>query len=179
MLKKTITFNDLDGNPITEDFYFNLSKAELAEMELSVKGGMKARLESIIESEDGAKIIAAYSDILRRSYGRRSLDNRSFVKSQDAWENFVGTEAYDQLFMELITDAKKSAEFIAAIMPKELAEQAGLVSGKTTTVELPKPPAVPSFSFTENEINTPLTSDQILRMSPEEFVALQKRRMEG
>ena len=40
MLKKTITYTDFDDNERTEDFYFHLSKAEIAEMELSENGGL-------------------------------------------------------------------------------------------------------------------------------------------
>ena len=40
MLKKTITYTDYNDNERTEDFYFNFSKAELTEMELSTVGGL-------------------------------------------------------------------------------------------------------------------------------------------
>lgn len=176
MLKKTITFSDLDGNAVTSDFYFNLSKAELTEMELSTKGGMQAYLQSIIASEDGGAIIQAYKDILRRSYGRRSADNQSFVKSEAAWDHFVGTEAYSILFMELCTDAEKSAEFINGVMPADLIA-AAKKEAANVQVELPQPKqAVPQFVYGEDTRQP--TQAQLLSMSPEEFLALKQHRME-
>lgn len=132
MLKKTIEFRDLDGNPLKEDFYFNLTKAELAEMELGKKGGMQAYLQQIVADEDGSQIIAAFKQILAKSYGKRSEDGRRFIKSDELTEEFLQTDAYSELFMELVTDAKSASEFINAIVPQGLAEK------KTVDVELPK-----------------------------------------
>lgn len=123
MLKKTITYNDLDGNQVTEDFYFHLSKAELTEMELSHGGGMREYLTEIVKSENGGKIIAAFKDILAKAYGQRSADGKSFIKSPEISTYFMGTEAFSQLFMELVTDAKASSEFVAGIMPTDISKQ--------------------------------------------------------
>lgn len=123
MLKKTIEYNDLDGNKVTEDFYFHFSKAELAEMELSMGGGMRAYLQDIIGSENGGQIIATFKDILSKAYGRRSDDGKSFLKSPEISAHFLGTEAFSKLFMELVTDAQKSAEFITGVMPAEISDK--------------------------------------------------------
>lgn len=40
MLEKVITYTDYDGNERKEKFYFNLTKAELTEMELSMREGL-------------------------------------------------------------------------------------------------------------------------------------------
>lgn len=123
MLKKTITYPDLDGNPVTEVFYFNLSKAEIAEMELRHQGGLGAYLQRIVESQDGAAIIDTFKDIIRKAIGRRSEDGRRFVKSEEIADDFMQTEAYSQLFMELVTNADAAANFINAIVPADM-EQA-------------------------------------------------------
>lgn len=116
MLKKTIAYNNLDGEAVIEDFYFNLTKAELMKMELSEDEGFKEHLEKIVKSGKGRDIIAAFETILRAAYGERSPDGR-FIKSPAAFDAFTATEAYSDLFFELVTDAKKSAEFINAIIP--------------------------------------------------------------
>lgn len=122
MLKKTITFNDLDGNSLTEDFYFNLTKAEIAEMELSQKGGLSEHLKAIIASEDGKAIISTFKEIISMAVGRRSEDGRKFEKSQDITNNFLQTEAYSEMFMELVTNAKAASAFIVAIIPSDMSE---------------------------------------------------------
>lgn len=121
MLKKTITYDDLDGNPITEDFYFNLSKAEIARMELSQHGGLSGHLKRIVEANDGAKIISTFEEILTKSYGLRGADNKTFEKSDAISQAFMQTDAYSVLFMELVTDADASATFIHGIIPASIA----------------------------------------------------------
>ncbi len=148
MLKKTITYKDLDDNDITEDFYFNLNKAELAKMELYRAGGMQAYLQGIIDSDDGEQIIGAFENILEMSYGVRSDDGKTFMKSPEIFQQFKHTDAYAELFMELVTDAKASAEFITGLVPAGLAEEVkasqkfqSLSSGvqKIQDLELPAP----------------------------------------
>lgn len=117
MLKKTISYTDYDGNERTEDFYFNLSKAELGEMELSTAGGMEKMLKSIVADEDGKRMIEIFKDIILKSYGVKSLDGKRFIKSAELREEFSQTEAYSNLFIELLTNADKASEFINGIMP--------------------------------------------------------------
>lgn len=114
-----MTFKDLDGNDVTEDFYFNLNTAEIAEMELSKEGGLGSYLQTLIESGDGGKIIAAFKDILRASVGKRSEDGRRFIKNQDIIDEFMQSNAYSDMFMELATSPDLAAEFVRAIVPAE------------------------------------------------------------
>lgn len=120
MLKKTITYTDYDGNKRTETFWFNLNKAEVAEMELSEKGGMKKMIEHIVETEDGAKIIATFKEMILKSIGEKSPDGKRFIKSDKFREEFEQTEAYVELFMELSTNAEAGAAFVNGIMPADL-----------------------------------------------------------
>jgi hypothetical protein len=125
MLKKSITFNDLDGNPVTEDFYFNLSKAELAEFEMSEAGGMKVRLESIIENaeKDPGSVIREFKNIILMSYGVRSDDNKRFIKSEEMSNAFMQTDAYSELFTQLVTDPAQAISFINGIVPFDVSDQ--------------------------------------------------------
>lgn len=117
MLKKTITYTDYNGSQRTEDFYFNLSKAEIAEMELSVNGGYSQMLKDIVAAEDGAQIMAHFKEIILKSYGEKSQDGKRFVKSQELSAAFAQTEAYSELFMELITNPNAAADFVNSIIP--------------------------------------------------------------
>ena len=120
MLKRTITYTDYNGSERTEDFYFNLSKAELMEMEMSIPGGMKGMLERIIAAQDTTKIIKIFKKILLKAYGEKSEDGKRFIKSDELSKAFSETEAYTILFVELAQDAKKAAEFINGIIPSGL-----------------------------------------------------------
>lgn len=117
MLKKTITYTDYNGNSRTEDFYFNLSKAEIAGMELSATGGLEKTLTNMVENQDGKQIMETIRDLILNSYGEKSVDGRRFVKSKEMSEAFAQTEAYSELFMELVLDADKSAAFVKGIIP--------------------------------------------------------------
>jgi hypothetical protein len=124
MLKKEITYKDLDGNPLTEVFWFNLRQDEIAEMELSkIGGGLSGYLKAIVADNDGEAIIRTFKEILSKSYGIRNADNRAFDKSEEISRHFLMTDAYRVLFMELVTDADASAAFIKGIVPEELSEK--------------------------------------------------------
>ena len=120
MFKKTITYTDYNGNERTEDFYFNLSKAELMEMEMSMPGGMKAMLERIISAQDTGKIIETFKKILLKAYGEKSEDGKRFIKSPELSKAFSETEAYSIMFTELAQDATKASEFVNGIVPSSL-----------------------------------------------------------
>src|SRR5690606_63211 len=111
MLKKTITYIDYDGNERTEDFYFNLSKAEIMEMELSMPGGMAQTLNKIVAAQDGEKIIKIFKEIILKAYGEKSPDGKRFIKSEELSAAFSQTEAFSQLFVELATNADAAAQF--------------------------------------------------------------------
>ena len=131
MLKKTITFKDLDGNQLEEDFYFNLSKAELAEMEIgeTKHGGMSGILQKIIEEEDGKKIVEMLNEIIKSAYGVRSDDNRRFIKNEQVWEDFYHTDAHSELLFELYTDPQSASAFMKGIAPAEVGDKMEDVSG--------------------------------------------------
>lgn len=120
MLKKTITYTDYNGVERTEDFYFNLSKAELMEMELSAVGGLGDTIQKIISAKDNPAIIKIFKDLVLKAYGEKSADGKRFVKSSEISAGFEQTEAYSNLFMELATDADAAASFVNGIIPKDL-----------------------------------------------------------
>lgn len=124
MLKKTITYNDYNGVERTEDFYFNLSKAELMEMEMSISGGLTEMIEKIVATKDAPAIMKIFKELVLKAYGEKSADGKRFEKKNGALaEAFAETEAYSQIFMELATDADKAAEFVNGIMPSDIAKQ--------------------------------------------------------
>lgn len=126
MLKKNIKYVDYDGNDRAEDFYFNLNKAEVIELQLGTVGGLTKTLEKIVQEKDTSRIIEYFKTIILKAYGEKSADGRRFIKSQEMRDAFEQTEAYSELFMELASDAKMAAEFINAVLPKEAADAIGV-----------------------------------------------------
>ena len=124
MLKKTITYTDYDGVTRTEDFYFNLSKAELVKLTMRKNGTFEDYIRSIIAAKNVTALYTLFSDIIDMSYGKKSDDGRRFMKSPAILADFKETPAYDNLIMELATDDKASSKFIQAVMPKDLVSQA-------------------------------------------------------
>lgn len=118
MLKKTITYIDYNNTKRTEDYYFNLSKAEIAEMQMSTAGGLDERIKRITDGLDGPEIFKFFKETIAKSYGVKSADGKRFMKSPELTQEFFETEAYSVLLMELLeNDGKNAAEFINAIIP--------------------------------------------------------------
>lgn len=118
MLKKTIKYTDYNGIERTEDFYFNLSKAEILTMEMGTEGGFAEMINKIVKAQDMPAIIDVFKKIVLMSYGQKSPDGKRFIKSDEASKEFSETEAYSNIFMELATDAKAASDFINGIVPK-------------------------------------------------------------
>lgn len=123
MLKKTIKYVDYNDEEREEDFYFNLSKAELAEMELSTDGGLAETLNKISSTRDMPKLVQMFKGIILKSYGEKSPDGKRFIKSEELSTAFSQTEAYTQLFMELASSADAAAAFVKGIMPADVRKQ--------------------------------------------------------
>ena len=128
MLKKTITYTDYNDVERKEDFYFNLNKAELMEMEMSTTGGLAEMINRIVAAQDTAAIIKVFKDLVLKAYGEKSADGKRFLKVDENGrplsKNFEQTEAYSILFMELATDADEAAKFISGIVPADAAAKA-------------------------------------------------------
>ena len=135
MLKKTITYTDYNDVERTEDFYFNLNKAEIAEMEMSYAGGLTTYINRIIAAQDNPTLVKLFKDLILMSYGVKSDDGREFVKNDEIRNKFKHTEAYSILFMELSTNADAAAEFVTGIIPKDLAKD--LPDPKTIVANTP------------------------------------------
>lgn len=117
MLKKTITYKDYNGVERTEDFMFNLTKAEILEMQLTKDGGMDAAIKKIVDAKDAPEIMKVFKDLILRSYGIVSDDGRRFIKSKEISDSFAQTEAFSMLFMELATDTDAASAFVNGIVP--------------------------------------------------------------
>ena len=127
MLKKTINYVDYNGNERTEDFYFNLTEAEILEMEMSQTGGLAESIQRIVQAQDIPAIIKVFKDLVLRAYGVKSPDGKRFIKNDSLREDFEQTEAYSKLFMELSTNPDKASEFINKIVPANMSEKVNAI----------------------------------------------------
>src|SRR4026207_333618 len=126
VLKKTITYKNLDGDEVTRDFYFNMTKMELAEMEVLKEGGLREHLERIIKEQDRRQILMAFKDLIAATVGRRSEDGIRFEKSEKITNEFMQTDAYSELILSFFTDPKAAVPCISGVMPYDLDYQSAL-----------------------------------------------------
>jgi hypothetical protein len=175
VLKKTITYKDFNDNEVSEDFFFHLSKAELVELEMSHDGGLSSAIQRIIDTEDNKRIIEEFKNIIMTAYGKRSEDGRRFIKNQELRDEFASTEAYSELFMELVTDTDAAVEFINGIIPQGMTEEAAKEAGidpKTT-------PIIAVVDEDKDKEARILTKKEVEEMSPEELQQLGTRIQSG
>ncbi|MET0786961.1 MAG: hypothetical protein ABWY25_09660 [Paenisporosarcina sp.] len=141
MLKRDITYEDFDGETVTESFYFNLTRFEIIDLQVGYEKGLEAALQKIIKSEDHKGVVDMFKHIILAAYGIKSDDGKRFIKNDQVREEFFQTAAYDALFMEILSDEDAAATFIRGIIPKgfekelEKLEKAEVVSLPEVTKE--------------------------------------------
>lgn len=164
MIKKTITFEDFNGNPQTEDYYFNLSKLEIVEMELKFPEGLEGYIQKITETESGVEAYKLFKEIILSSYGVKSQDGKRFEKSEELRLSFEQSPALAELIFEFLSNADAGAEFVKGILPAALVAEAQkeLDGKKTEDVQLPS----------ETKKIDSYSKDELLAMSDEEFNSL-------
>lgn len=133
MLKKTITYTDYDGLERTEEFRFNLTKAELVDMELTTAGTFSETMKRIIAEKDIIRIAKLFKELLLKSYGVKSDDGKRFIKGQELSEAFSQTEAYSDLYIELLSNPEEAAKFFAEVAPK-MEEVSAVPAGNVTVL---------------------------------------------
>lgn len=142
MLKRDITYEDFDGQTVTETFYFNLTKTEIVELEVGYDGGLESTLRRIVNTKDTKALMKEFKRIVLMAYGVRSEDGKRFVKSDELREQFTQTAAYDALFIELATNDDAAAKFIQGVVPRDLAAE--IVAQSLPEVQLPGMPPPPA-----------------------------------
>lgn len=119
MLKKTITYTDFNGNIRKQDFYFNLTQQEVAELEITTPGGIEEYVDGIVNAKSQVELLDFFKRLIRMSYGKKSPDGINFYKSDDIWKDFESTQAYSDLYMELATNTEEAIKFFNGIVPKK------------------------------------------------------------
>lgn len=132
MLKKKITYTDFDGIERSEDYYFNLTKFELVDLEMTTPGGFRYMIEKITAAKDNNSLYKFFKDIVLMSYGEKSDDGKKFTKiDKDGHrlsDDFAQTEAFSELMIDLLTDTKAAINFVNGIIPVDKDEIAQITT---------------------------------------------------
>jgi hypothetical protein len=133
MISEFIKYNDLDGKPVVKEWYFSLDKAEIAEMKIrhdDETGTLEDYLDRIIKEQDNNKLLDNFQTILFKSVAIRPAGANHLVKNQNIRDEFVGSGAYEAMFMKMLGDAEYAANLVNGIIPKDMAEQAAKAAEK-------------------------------------------------
>lgn len=130
MIKKTVTYKDLNGKERTETFYFHYFESEIMDMEMSEEGGLAERIQRIIDAKDQASLLKVIKKFVIDAYGVKSDDGRRFNKSPEVKAAFVECPAYSKIYMELLTNDELAAEFVNKVVPEDMAAQLAEIVAK-------------------------------------------------
>jgi len=127
MLKKTITYENYNGDTVTDDFYFNLTKVECMELEYSfgANNTLSNTITTLVESKDIGALIAAIKKILLMSYGVKTPDGNRFIKNDSVREEFEQSPAFEKIYWDLVTNQDEAASFISGIVPQNVRDSLG------------------------------------------------------
>ena len=127
MLKKTITYENYNGDTVTDDFYFNLTKVECMELEYSfgANNTLSNTITTLVESKDVGALIAAIKKILLMSYGVKTPDGNRFIKNDSVREEFEQSPAFEKIYWDLVTNQDEAASFISGIVPQNVRDSLG------------------------------------------------------
>lgn len=125
MIKKTVSYENHDGESVTKDFWFNISKAEFLKKAMTEGGeayleqlqALSGMTEEQVANGGGRKVMNIFESLLGDAVGER--EGANFVKSDEIRKDFMYSGAYDQLFMDLLMGKDSGAAFMAGLLPKD------------------------------------------------------------
>lgn len=138
MLKKTIKYTNFFDEEVSEDFYFNYTKAELMDKQYSVNGGFTNMLTMLLGSRDENTMYDVVKKLILGSYGVVSSNGRDFIKTEEQTAAFSHSEAYSNLFMEIINSSDAALAFLVGILPKDVAKDINVNDVKAAMDEASK-----------------------------------------
>lgn len=160
MYSKTIKYVDYNGNTREETFYFNLTKAEIIDLEWRTPGGLENYFKRIMETLDGQKLADTFKMLIQKSYGVKDPEGRRFIKNEEVLKNFTETEAYSELYILLATDSDAAAEFVNGIFPKDIVEAAKKQKEMADKAGLKLVETVPANSYPTPDV--PMVEGQVV-----------------
>lgn len=137
MLKKTVTYTNFNDEVCTEDLYFNLTKAEIVELQWSKKEGLDVMLANMVKAKDTPELLSTLKTFVLKAYGIKTEDGRRFDKNDQIREDFKNSAVYSEVFTDLIETDEKAFEFILGVIPKDIADEvrANIAMNKPQTTD--------------------------------------------
>lgn len=120
-----VKYEDLNGDPTSEDLYFHMSAKEWvkADGDKAEDGGYEKYINRMIDEQNAINVLRVLEDIVRRAYGVKSPDGKKFIKDVQTTEEFLESLAYDAFLDELLYTEGTSAAFIKSIIPKSMQKE--------------------------------------------------------
>lgn len=137
MIKKTLTFKNFKNETETEDFHFNMSEGELTKMQVAAidqkNESFSDKLDKISKGLQGKELVDIIDDLVLRSYGVKSTDQKRFVKNSALLEEFTSSGAYSVLITELFSLDGSLAEFVNGVVPEDMVKNSKAAAEKELT----------------------------------------------
>jgi hypothetical protein len=182
MLTKTIKYKNFKDEEVTKDFQFYVSKADLAALGLGAEkdGGMETLLRRIVATNDGGRLTELFEQLIMLSVGEKSEDGELFIKNDEIKKKFRYSEAYSELFIELVTDTDKMIEFVNGIVPEgmkgEIQKATKNLSADVDAGKMPEIPSAPTPSSEGKDEEDPWirenrepTNEELRSMTPDQI----------
>lgn len=163
MLTKTITYTDFNDNERTEDFYFHLSEREVMNLHTKYDGGLDGAMEAMVQANDIHEILTVLQEIILLSYGVKSADGKSFIKSDEVKQQFEYSAAFSELYLELLSDEQNAVDFIKNLLPTKAQKRIDELEAK------PKTDAVQTVSVPDTE-QDPVKDDNRVTLKQVDFM---------
>jgi hypothetical protein len=129
-----ITFPDIDGNVVTEEWWFQLDETDAIEMDilhdaLKSDGDPESFLQGIMDRKDSKMLLRLWKEILLNSVGRR--EGKKIVKDKATVDEFQYGGAYRKFFGEIITSEDAGVKFFMNLMPQDVQQKAAEKAART------------------------------------------------
>ena len=118
MIIESLTYKNFKGEEVTRKLYFNISKPEFMDLQLSEEEGLSDLIHRVIDAKDNAEIVRVFKKILLTAYGELSGDGETFMKSAEISHKFECSAAYEHLYMKMLENAEYAANFVNQLVPK-------------------------------------------------------------
>lgn len=125
MLKKEFTYTDYDGKTQIEVGYFNMTKAEIAAMQVKMDGKYIDYLQDLVAGNHIEKLFNIFRELVLDSYGKKSDDGKRFVKTPELRADFEASIPFSDMLIDLISSGDKMSAFTKAILPADMVTSGG------------------------------------------------------
>lgn len=192
MLRKDITYTDINDIDRTEPFYFHFTELELGEVELEM-GGIEETMERLTETQDIKTAYKIFKDLVLAGYGKKSADGKGFDKvdpdtGRPYSRELVASPALSALIIDLMNDVEDAGTFFRGMLPSKMQKQAAEADAALKANPQLAPGATPESVQTEALVVTTAegirektweeyTKEELLEMPHQQFQALLPSKM--